>query len=52
MDQLIFEKLQGHPLLSDPVESSMSVRSYDTDHGRKIGIRFTRPAVGRDNVGY
>jgi hypothetical protein len=52
MDQLIFEKLQA-PLLSDPVESSMSVRSYQSDDGRKIGIRFARPAVGGvggDNV--
>jgi hypothetical protein len=33
----------------------MSVRSYHSDDDRKIGIRFTRPAVvgvGGDNVGY
>jgi hypothetical protein len=54
MDHLIFETLQA-PLLSDPVESSMSVRSYQSDDGRKIGIRFALPAVGGvggDNVGY
>src|SRR5580704_16206413 len=46
MDQLIFEKLQV-PLLSDPVESSMSVRSYQSDDGRKIGIRCT---TARDSM--
>ena len=54
MDHLIFEKLQA-PLLSDPVESSMSIRSYHSDDDRKIGIRFARPAVvgdGGDNVDY
>jgi len=32
----------------------MSVRSYQSDDGRKIGIRFAPPAVGGvggDNVG-
>ena len=53
MDHLISEKLQA-ALLSDPVESSMSVWSYPSDDGRKIGIRFAWPAVGGvggDNIG-
>ena len=36
MDHLIFEKLQA-PLLSDPVESSMSVRSYPQTTAARSG---------------
>jgi hypothetical protein len=50
MDHLISEKLQA-PSLSDPVESFVSVWSYHSDDGRKIGIRFVLPAGGGDNVG-
>jgi hypothetical protein len=45
MDGLILKRFEAQ-LLSEPVESSMSIRSYQSDDGRVIGIRFVGSAAG------